>query len=1202
MDSASTSETAAAPKLSVVVPIYNVEDYLIPCLESLAEQTQKGLEVILVDDGSPDASGAMADEFAAGRPGWSVLHVENGGLGRARNIGMDHSTAEFVAFVDSDDLVPRDAYELMLHAITASGGDIVSGGVLRFDGARTHPSGLHGRAIPETRMATHISQSPSLINDTTAWNKIFRRSFLVEHGLRFPEGMLYEDIPLTLPAHFLARSVDMIEEPVYLWRERQTAEQSITQRRAEIRNLEDRVKALSMVDDFLVRTADAKGKRLHDTKAITVDLPLFLDVLHEGDRAYRERLVEVMGDYLRRVDPKLIGRLIPSRRLAYELIARGRSEELLTAHMAQLRPSERRKVVRQGLRLYADLPFRGDPDVGVPDAVYDVTRTQRLATGIRDVYWADGKLKVSGHAFIDRVPDLGPGFTVHRLQLRRVGDPTDARVSLRTRRERRPDVTAKNTESAANYDGSGFLVDVRAGQLVLPPGQDSAEYELVAQVAAPAARRGASISRPEYGRALHPGREWVGTGVMAVPAYRGRNLRIGVRRVPAVLDGLANDGTALTFSGEIVAGANLDGAWLHCRRADSHGGIGTPLVLSEGRFEGSLELADLEVHQESLSDRAWRLWIVGPGVDPLDADQVDALVSEASTRESEAASSALVEGHYVAPLNLAPGQERLAVLVPGRALVLEQNGLRGARVLDTRRAPVLADFTVDADGITLSGRLAGVEATSLILVSGTNRLELPLTVDEAAGTWQGTIPASGHPGELVLRWLQPGRWSVVLPGERVDDPEIPVRVAGAVEQRFVDSVDVDGGRVRVALRTGPSHSLSLAVDAGGDWADRGRFNQERARLVHYRLARRRPLQDTIFFEAWKGRQYSDSPRAIFEELRRRGDSRRMVWAVENHGVETPPGVQTVVTNSRGYFQEIGRARWVISNDSLPTHFVKREGVRYGQTWHGTPLKRIGFDIENLQMSNRNYLSQFAKEVAKWDALVSPNAFSSEILARAFRYDGPILEIGYPRNDIFFREAEREERARRVRDRLRIPEGKRVVLYAPTWRDNNFNKNGRYQFSMKLDLERMYRAFGDDTVVLIRGHQLVAASVDTSMFPGFAYNVSTYPDISDLYLVADVLITDYSSVMFDFVNTGRPMLFFTYDLESYRDDLRGFYFDFEAEAPGPLLTHTNEVIEALGDLDSVARAHQTRYDAFRQKFAGLEDGGASARFIDRFLGE
>ena len=269
----------------------------------------------------------------------------------------------------------------------------------------------------------------------------------------------------------------------------------------------------------------------------------------------------------------------------------------------------------------------------------------------------------------------------------------------------------------------------------------------------------------------------------------------------------------------------------------------------------------------------------------------------------------------------------------------------------------------------------------------------------------------GLPGHPSLRWLRPGRWTVLAgtPGDA--DPALAVQVSDAAEAHLADS---GGEKVTVMLRTSPSHELGLVADGGGAWRDRGAFNQKIAREVHYRVARRLPLTDTVFFEAWKGRQYSDNPRAIFEELVRRGDERRLVWAVEHHGVEVPDGVETVVVGSRDYYRALGRARSVVSNDSMPKHYVKRPGSRYGQTWHGTPLKRIGFDIENLQMANKNYLTQFAKEVAKWDALVSPNAYSTEIFRRAFRFDGPVLETGYPRNDVFHRPDERRRAPLRPR--------------------------------------------------------------------------------------------------------------------------------------------------------------------------------------------
>ncbi len=992
-------------------------------------------------------------------------------------------------------------------------------------------------------------------------------------------------------------SVDVIAEPVYLWRTRQTAELSITQRRSEIPNLVDRMAAVRSIDDFLTERGDKAGKALHDHKVLNIDMALYIDGIHEGDEAFQDKVVELCGEYLAGVDPREIASMSPLRRLQYHLVAKGLRGHLVELQEYMRQPGNANRVIREGLHLYADMPFRGDPVVAAPDSIYDVTRSQPLVTGIRDVTWDGDALVVDGHAYINRVPDAGPLSTIHRLQLRRIGMKEDLRAKVSSRRVRRPDLTAKSTATPVSYTGAGFRASVPPEPLLPPEGSDQAEFELLAQVASPSARRGAAVSNPRFGRALHPARALISPDVLVVPAYRGHKLRIGSRRVRGLLTGLEvrEDGVAVRV--RPVTGSDLAGAAVHLRRVDSTSGVTVTLAGSGSDWAATFSIDDLEVHADALNERDWRIWLVCPVAagEPVDGATADAEVSEAAAAEGENADRQPPAGSRVAPLHLDPSLADAMGHVRGRLLVVTQNGLRGALLSDIRPVPVLTDFTADGAGLHLSGLLGGSSASELVLASSSDRHTVPMEI--SGDRWTATIPAGGPPGRAVLRWLA-GRWAVLVSTDEVNISDVPVRVGGSAEQQLVERDAA--GPITYALTSNGEHELALTVDAGGDWADRGKRNRERARKVHYRIARRTPLEDTIFFEAWKGRQYSDNPRAIFEELRRRGDQRRMVWAVEDHRVETPEGVETVIAGGRDYFRHLGRSRWVISNDSMPTHFVKRDGVRYGQTWHGTPLKRIGFDIENLQMSNRNYLEQFSREVTKWDALVSPNPFSTEIFGRAFRYDGPVLEIGYPRNDIFFREAEREARTAAVRDRLGLPEDRRIILYAPTWRDNSYDRSGRYQFAMKLDLERLHREMGDEAVLLIRGHQLVAQRVDTSVFGGFARNVSTYPDISDLYLVADVLITDYSSVMFDFVNTGRPMLFYTYDLESYRDDLRGFYFDFEAEAPGPLLGHTEQVIEALRSLDDVVADSAGRYAAFRERFAGLEDGQAAARFVDRFL--
>jgi CDP-glycerol glycerophosphotransferase len=173
---------------------------------------------------------------------------------------------------------------------------------------------------------------------------------------------------------------------------------------------------------------------------------------------------------------------------------------------------------------------------------------------------------------------------------------------------------------------------------------------------------------------------------------------------------------------------------------------------------------------------------------------------------------------------------------------------------------------------------------------------------------------------------------------------------------------------------------------------------------------------------------------------------------------------------------------------------------------------------------------------------------------------------------------------------------RVVLYAPTYRDHIVDSRGRYRLDLHLDVERLRSAIGHDSIVLFRKHHRISDVVPATA-DGFVRDVSSYPDGTDLLLAADVLVTDYSSMMFDFANTGRPMLFFTYDLETYRDQVRGLYFDLGERAPGPLLRTTDDLAAALIDIDGLQARYAGRYAQFVANFCELDDGRASARVVD-----
>ena len=351
---------------------------------------------------------------------------------------------------------------------------------------------------------------------------------------------------------------------------------------------------------------------------------------------------------------------------------------------------------------------------------------------------------------------------------------------------------------------------------------------------------------------------------------------------------------------------------------------------------------------------------------------------------------------------------------------------------------------------------------------------------------------------------------------------------------------------------------------------------------------------SLFFSSFGG-QYSDSPRAIFETLSDRGRVDATWRASAAHAGDFPPHVHSAYPSTWSHARAMARARYLFTNTWLHGN-PKTPNTTWVQTWHGTPLKKIAFDVARGLSSES--VARLTADIAKWDYLVSPNPFSTPIMRQALRYEGEIIETGYPRNDVL-NSPDRDRVRAEVRSRLQIPDGQTAILYAPTWRDDLTDSSGVWRFSLPMDAGAMAKQLGADFTFMVRMHRAVK-SADADLSHDFARNVTLYPDIADLYLAADVLVTDYSSVMFDFAITGKPMLFFTHDLETYRDELRGFYFDFEDEAPGPLLATTEGLIDALKNLDATGDEYSARYSAFQDKFCCLDDGSASKRVIAAVL--
>ncbi len=356
----------------------------------------------------------------------------------------------------------------------------------------------------------------------------------------------------------------------------------------------------------------------------------------------------------------------------------------------------------------------------------------------------------------------------------------------------------------------------------------------------------------------------------------------------------------------------------------------------------------------------------------------------------------------------------------------------------------------------------------------------------------------------------------------------------------------------------------------------------------------------IIFESNLGRNYSGNPRFIYEEMVARGLDKLYAcyFILEDTRIELPGSIRKVKRISLLYFYLFAKAGLWVSDTRMPTYLKKRKDAVYIQTWHGTPLKRLALDMKQVSMegekSLEDYKRKFAKNTRTWDYLLSQNSYSTEIFRRAFAYNKEILEIGYPRNDILFKD-NNSATISLIKKRLGLPLDKKIILYAPTWRDNEHYGSLKYRFSSQMDYSYLMEELSQDYIILLKAHYLVGEQIDISKYQGFIYQFKASFDIAELYLVSDILVTDYSSVMFDYSILRRPMIFFTYDLEEYKDTLRGFYFDFIKEAPGPFALTTKQLVRAIQDYNF--EEYRDKYDAFSVKYNHADDGLASKKIVD-----
>jgi len=374
----------------------------------------------------------------------------------------------------------------------------------------------------------------------------------------------------------------------------------------------------------------------------------------------------------------------------------------------------------------------------------------------------------------------------------------------------------------------------------------------------------------------------------------------------------------------------------------------------------------------------------------------------------------------------------------------------------------------------------------------------------------------------------------------------------------------------------------------------------KVKLKHYIMNEIRDPQ-LVFFENNFGKSYGGQPKYIYEEMLKQGKAFRAIWVYQGKRLQNVPGTfKQVARGSDEYFRYLARAKYWVNNIRF-TVTSKPEDTIYLQTWHGSPLKRVGLDIE-VSGPEAEAREHFLKESANWDYMLAQNEFSSKKFHKAFAVKGKMLPYGYPANDVFYRE-DVDFKKESFHKEHNIPSDKKLILYAPTWRDDaRIGEGWSFSFDLELDLKKMREELGGEYHLLLRLHHLIADGLDISSCEDFVTDVSAIDDTANLLVVTDVLITDYSSIFFDFACSKRTMLFFMYDLEKYANELRGFYLDVHEDLPGPIIKDFNTLVEKLKNLEAVDEEYKDRMDSFYEEMCGEQDGKVAQRIVDEVFAD
>lgn len=1145
-------------RLSVVVPMYNVELFLEEALDTLLLQnvSSQEMQVILIDDGSKDKTGVISQKYVKKYPEFFEYHLfENGGLGASRNRGTRLANSEYITYFDPDDKIVEGSYRKALDILQDTQSDILIGGTKRFNSKKVWNSWIHSRAVTRDLENVTFSSHPELVWDSTAWNKLYRLDFLRDNNIYTPEGILYEDMPMVVPALTLAHSIDVMSDTMYMWRSRDFGTPSITQMSSnDTKPLIDRLFAMTKIlKELSINNASDSIVEAQMSKFLNFDIMVMFDKdkFELFSSKQKKELFTALKNFLRLFNEDQLSKSNFHDLVYYKRVLEAKS----VSEFSEITLT----FLRQSQNYWG---YWKDDEYYLASDISDLTKKAsledfKLFPKIEDVNFGNDILHINGY-FYAQFSDMSSSKLVKNPRISIV----DAQQNVI--KEQIGEVTFhKNHRITATYGYNKSHFGKNGADF----NYDYSEYTI-------------EIKLTDFNFS-----EEIAVNLVLSVEIDGIEVK-EVLKNP--IGGIRTRPSSYVSDNNNVYSVSYDtNSWV--MNISNKRNVNVIKKTSDDKLEINTDYDDvfLVSGNQKLKLKIFNNELIFPVGVQRQLKRFDKSVRKTWSFVRLPAQTGIMEKVYYKsePKNYHNDT----------SLEMTYANDAGEAIHKISWVyPLINDIKIENNYLKITFSLTGwLKEAQKVQILADPKVDLiweteKLDIDKYLLNLQLTKAGFGS-----KEWLNFHVRLTFQDGYQTDELLRWDKKQYELKNRWFSSDNV--GWLIWDVNRFEYSGFALKRTADRVYRQRKIGEYEIFLETEYQKWLEEPLlEKTIVWTAYWGKnnKFGSNPGALYEYFITIHPDYQNIIVMEDaicDYSELYPDAKIISFNTKEYWYYMARAKYFINDVNFEEYArEKRSGQIEIQTMHGTPLKTMGFDVPS-EWTDKSY-NAYQRRNNSWDYLIVPSDYVAEIATKAYRVNPKLLKTGYPRNDKLL-ELNKHTDVKLLKEKLNLPQNKKIVLYSPTWR-----KKGETDINDYLNIESMYKAIPEDTLILIKPHPFESWTNLDGKYQDKLKYAPENASIENLYVISEAVITDYSSVMFDFALLNKPMIFYAFDYQNYIDN-RGLNIELDKIAPGPFIQKQSELEFWISNFATIQHKYKKEIDSFKQRFCQYDDGHASQKIVD-----